>query len=90
MMTVQREVTISNKLGLHLRAAGRLVDVAKQFNADIRIRKEQKEVDGKSIMEVMTLGATTGTPILLMAKGQDAAAAVDSLESLVNNKFDEE
>ena len=89
-MTVQREVLISNKLGLHLRAAGRLVDVAKKYSADIRIRKDQKEVDGKSIMEVMTLGATTGTPILLLADGQDAAEAIASIESLVKNKFDEE
>ena len=89
-MHVEREVTICNRLGLHLRAAGRLVDAARRFHADIRVRKGQKEVDCKSIMEVMTLGATSGTPITLLAKGKDATRAVECLEHLVKRKFDEE
>ncbi|MEW6355954.1 MAG: HPr family phosphocarrier protein [Planctomycetota bacterium] len=88
--SIEREVMITNKLGLHLRAAGRLVDVANRFSADIRIRKGQKEVDGKSIMEVMTLAATTGTPIVLCATGADARDAIYSLVNLVEGKFDEE
>ena len=87
---IEREVMISNKLGLHLRAAGRLVDVANQFTSDIRIRKGQRKVDGKSIMEVMTLAATTGTHIVLCAIGADAEDAIDSLAHLVEGKFDEE
>jgi len=89
-MTIERQVTIINKLGLHLRAAGKIVDVASRFAADIRIRKGEKEADGKSIIGVMTLAAPKGTQIVLLAKGQDAADAVDSLEDLVRNKFGEE
>ena len=88
--TVECGVTVTNKHGLHLRAAGRLVDVANQFGSNVRIRKGQKEVDGKSIMEVMTLAATTGTPLVLCATGPDAEDAVTSLAHLVQNKFGEE
>jgi len=85
-----RKVKIINKHGLHLRAAGRFVETASKFRADIRVRKDNKEADGKSIMDMMTLGAEKGSDLVLMASGEDAEEALRSLEQLINDKFGEE
>jgi phosphocarrier protein HPr len=87
--TVERTLTIVNKLGLHARAAAKLVTLASRFAADIRVRKDGREVSGKSIMGVMMLAAAKGSQITVVADGVDAARAVDEIEALVARRFDE-
>lgn len=86
---IETRLTIINKLGLHARAAAKLVTLANQFSADIRIDKDGREVDGKSIMSVMMLAASKGTEIGLTADGEDAVQALDAITALINNRFDE-
>lgn len=85
----EREVTIINKLGLHARAAAKLVTLASEFESEIQVAKDGREVSGKSIMGVMMLAAAKGSRIRLIADGPDAEAALDGLEALVNRHFDE-
>ncbi|MEQ1437901.1 HPr family phosphocarrier protein [Fontimonas sp. SYSU GA230001] len=87
---MERTVTIVNKLGLHARAAARLVTLASKFAADVRIRKDGREVSGKSIMGVMMLAAAKGAEITLIAEGSDAQQALDELAQLVADRFGEE
>lgn len=86
---IEKRLTIINKLGLHARAAAKLVTTASQFQADIRITRDSREIDGKSIMSVMMLAASKGTELQLSAHGKDEQAALEALESLINNRFDE-
>ena len=87
---MQREVEIVNRLGLHARAAAKLVTLASSFSADVRIRKDGRQVSGKSIMGVMMLAAAQGSRITLVAQGDDAEAALDELEALIKDRFGEE
>ena len=86
---MERTVTIVNKLGLHARAAAKLVTLAAKFKSDIRVKKDSREVSGKSIMGVMMLAAGKGSRITLRAEGPDAEKALDALEGLIARKFDE-
>ncbi|NKF24060.1 HPr family phosphocarrier protein [Solimonas marina] len=87
---MERNVTIVNRLGLHARAAARLVTLASKFESEVRVRKDGREVSGKSIMGVMMLAAAKGAEITLIADGTDAEQALDELAELIANKFDEE
>ncbi len=87
---MEREVEIVNKLGLHARAAAKLVTLASKFAADVRVRKDGREVSGKSIMGVMMLAAAMGSRITLIADGEDAAQALDELAALIADRFGEE
>lgn len=86
----QRDVAIVNKLGLHARAASKLVTEASRFDSDIRVAKDGREVSGKSIMGVMMLAAARGSRIRITAEGGDAEAALDALEELIRDRFGEE
>jgi phosphocarrier protein len=86
---IEREVTIINKLGLHARAAAKLVSTASTFGADIQIRRDHQQVNGKSIMGVMMLAASKGTQLTLSADGADEQQAMAALESLVAERFGE-
>jgi phosphocarrier protein len=86
---IEKRLTIINKLGLHARAAAKLVTTASQFQANIRISRDSREIDGKSIMSVMMLAASKGTEQQLSAEGEDEQAALEALENLINNRFDE-
>jgi phosphocarrier protein HPr len=86
---LSRDVLIINKLGLHARAASKFVTLASRYKAQIRLRRGEKEVNGKSIMGVMMLAASRGTHLTVTAEGLDAVAALDALEQLVKNRFDE-
>ncbi len=86
---VRREVTIVNKLGLHARAAAKLVTLASGFEADVRLRREDREVDAKSIMGVMMLAAGRGTRLEVIATGPDAEVALERLQALVRERFGE-
>ncbi len=89
-MAVRLEVTIVNRLGLHARAAAKLVTLASGFGSDIRLRRGEREVNGKSIMGVMMLAAGKGTAIELLATGEDEQEAVTRLEELIKGRFGEE
>jgi phosphocarrier protein len=84
-----KEVTIVNKLGLHARAAAKLVTVASGFGAEIKLRRGEREVNGKSIMGVMMLAASQGTQVELQADGDDADTALVALEQLIADRFGE-
>ena len=85
-----RHITIINKLGLHARAAAKLVGLATQFKSDIRLTKDSTEVNAKSILGVMMLAAAMNTPLEITADGPDEVAALDALEDLINRRFDED
>jgi len=87
---VERTVEIVNRLGLHARAAAKLVTLATEFKADVKVRKGTREVSGKSIMGVMMLAAAKGSEITLIAEGVDAEAALTDLAALVANRFGED
>lgn len=87
---MERKVTIVNMLGLHARAAARLVTLASKFEAEVRVRKDGREVSGKSIMGVMMLAAAKGSELTLIAEGSDAEQALDEMEVLIAERFGEE
>ena len=86
---VRRTMTIVNKLGLHARAAAKLIDLASGFESRIRMYRDGREADAKSIMQVMMLAASKGTDLEVAAQGPDAAEAVAAIERLVAGRFDE-
>jgi phosphocarrier protein HPr len=86
---MERTLTIVNKLGLHARAAAKLVTLAAKFKSDIRAIKDGREVSGKSIMGVMMLAAAKGSRITFRVEGPDAEKALDAIEALIARKFDE-
>jgi len=82
-------VLIVNKLGLHARAAGKLVQTAGEFSSDITISFQGQTVNAKSILGVMMLAAGKGSEITLSATGNDADAALAALAALIANRFGE-
>lgn len=86
---IEHDIEIKNKLGLHARAAAKLVHCAARFRSDIKIRKGDEEVDGKSILGILLLAAGRGTIITIKANGEDEAEAVQAIEALIDAKFDE-
>lgn len=86
---IERELLIQNKLGLHARASAKLAAEAGHFRSDITLCKDGVEVNCKSIMGIMMLAACKGSRLLLRISGEDAEAAADALEALVNNRFGE-
>jgi phosphocarrier protein HPr len=86
---ISANVTIVNKLGLHARAASRLVNCASGFVADIEIARGTRSVNAKSIMGVLTLAAAIGTELVLQADGPDERQAVDALTTLFQDRFGE-
>ena len=85
-----RAVVVSNQLGLHARAAARFVHLATRFVSQIRVARESKVMDGKSIMGILLLAAARGTTITISAEGLDEADAVEALVRLVESGFGEE
>ena len=86
---VERDVEIKNKLGLHARAAAKLVHTAARFKSDVKIRKGDEEVDGKSILGILLLAAGRGSTVTLKADGEDERDALEAVEKLIEAKFDE-
>jgi phosphocarrier protein HPr len=84
------EVIIRNRLGLHARAAARFVHVASRFRAQVRVAREGRVVDGKSIMGILLLAAAHGTRIRISAEGPDGPAALTALCELVESGFGED
>ncbi len=84
------DIEIINKLGLHARAAAKLVSVSSRFSSTISITKGAKKVDAKSIMSVMMLAASKGTTLSIETEGDDQSQALAAITLLINNKFDED
>ncbi|MBK1672505.1 phosphocarrier protein HPr [Ectothiorhodospira shaposhnikovii] len=84
-----RELTITNRLGMHARAAAKFVNLASGFDASLEVEKGNRKVNGKSIMGIMMLAASKGSTVRLIAEGDDAEAALKALEGLINDKFGE-
>jgi phosphocarrier protein len=85
----ERSVMIQNELGLHARAATKLVQLASKYPCDITVTKDGHEVNGKSIMGVLMLVASKDTTVLVRAKGDKAAEAVAAIAALIDDKFGE-
>ena len=86
---VAKELEIRNKLGLHARAAAKLVHTAARFRSDVKVRKGTEEVDAKSILGILLLAAAQGSTITVTANGDDESEALQSIENLILSKFDE-
>jgi len=87
---IRRELLICNRLGLHARAAAKLVHTASKFKAQVILSTNQMSADAKSILGVLTLAASKDTPVVLEVDGDDEGAAAEELELLINGRFGEE
>ena len=85
-----KTLKLKNKLGMHARAAAAFVRIAQQFKADIFIERNGQTVNGKSILGILTLACPYGGVLTLRSEGEDALAAIEELEKLIENKFGEE
>ena len=85
----EKTVVIQNELGLHARAATKLVQLASKFPCEVTLTKDGHEVNGKSIMGVLMLVASKGTKVTLKAKGERAAEVVAGIAALIDDKFGE-
>ncbi len=88
MGNCRKTVLIVNDLGVHLRAAGALVQLAGRFQSDIWIERDEMRVNGKSIMSVLSLAASKGTEVVVSADGADAEQAVAAVSGLIERGFD--
>ncbi len=87
---IEREVTIRNRAGLHTRPASKLVKTASQFDAEIFLRRDNYEINGKSVIGVMTLAAEQGATLTLVVDGEDEDAAAAAITELFEDGFGEE
>lgn len=90
MTRAEASCTICNELGLHLRAAAAFVKLAERFQSDVTLERDGQSANGKSIIALVTLAATKGTPVRVAASGSDAQAAVEALCALIQDRFGEE
>jgi phosphocarrier protein HPr len=89
MSKVIKKLEITNKLGLHARAAALLVQTVNKFSAQVSLSKDGQTADGRSIMGVLTLAATQGSKVQVEASGDDAERAVKAIEKLFDSRFNE-
>ena len=85
----QKEVTIKNRAGIHARPAALIVQTANEFDSDIYMEKDGNQINAKSIMGIITLGAAYKTTLLVIADGEDEEAAVSAIVRLFENRFEE-
>ena len=83
-------VTVVNQLGMHARAAAKFVHLATRYEAKVRVARDRREMDGKSIMGILLLAAARGSTITISAEGSDERDAVDALVALVRSGFGED
>jgi phosphocarrier protein HPr len=86
---LEKEIVVSNKLGLHARASAKLVQLVQTFKSTVWLISKGREVNAQSIMGVMMLAAGIGTPLTIRADGPDESVALDAVVDLFNRKFDE-
>jgi phosphotransferase system HPr (HPr) family protein len=89
-MEQTKVLKISNSLGLHARAAGKIVALANQYESKLFLKKDEDEVDGSSILSILTLSCPKGTEVEVKIVGEDSEAFMESLTELFSNKFGEE
>ncbi|HEY0510940.1 MAG TPA: HPr family phosphocarrier protein [Thermoanaerobaculia bacterium] len=87
---IERETEIVNRLGLHARAAAKLVHMAGNFQSRVTVAKDGEEVDAKSILGVLLLSAGQGSRVTVRCEGEDEADALRAVTTLIANRFDEE
>jgi len=87
---IKKDITIINELGIHARPAGMIANTCSRFACDIKLVKDGMEVNAKSIMGIITLGAGFETEIRIIAEGEDEEAAASAIELLFMNRFEEE
>lgn len=87
---IEREAEIVNRLGLHARAAAKLVHTAGAYQSRVTVCKDGEEVDAKSILGVLLLAAAQGNKVTVRCEGQDEEAALQAVTDLIANRFDEE
>ena len=87
---IERDIIIINKLGLHARAASKLVNCASSWESQVWLKRGDREVNGKSIMGVLTLAASRGTQLTIKTDGEDENSAMADLQNLINGRFGEE
>ena len=86
---MKKRITIVNKLGLHARAAAKIVTLTNKYKSNVQIKNGEKVADAKSIMKLLMLSAPKGTELTIIANGDDESAVLKSLANLIENKFDE-
>ena len=86
---IEETLVLKNRLGLHVRAAAKLVQTASAYESKVSLTVDGNEADGKSILGILQLLASKGTPILVRIEGPDEAAAIAALRDLVERRFDE-
>jgi phosphocarrier protein len=86
---LSRELVVQNKMGIHARPAAMIVRITNKFRSDVRVEKDEEQVNGKSIMGLMMLAAGKGSKVKFLATGADSTAVLDELEALFSRKFDE-
>ena len=86
---ITKDLTVANKLGLHARAAAKLVALASNYASEISLQKGSRKINGKSIMGVMMLAASQNTIVNVVVAGEDEQQAMTEIENLFNNLFDE-
>ncbi len=86
---VEKRLKLVNKLGLHARAAAKLVQLGETFKSEIKISKDNVEANGKSILSVLLLAAPVGTELTFSIQGPDEEDAMAAIDSLIERKFDE-
>jgi phosphocarrier protein len=84
-----KTLVVNNTLGIHARAAAKIVALGKQYKSKIRIRKDDREVDGSSILSILTLACPTGTDVQVIIEGEDSEPFMESLTELFERKFGE-
>ena len=87
---VERKIEVTNRLGLHARPAALLVQKANKFKSEIKLQKDDLEVNAKSILSVMALAAEVGSFVIIKAEGEDETIALEELAKLFEEKFGEE
>ena len=87
---LERELTVSNRLGLHARATAKLVQALSAYRCNATLSAKGREVNAKSIMGVMLLAAGQGTPVTVRVDGEDEAEALEAVAALFERRFDEE
>lgn len=90
MEIVERQIQITNKLGLHARPAGKLLETAGNFNCDVQLIMDQGEANVKNILDVLSLACSQGTLITIRVAGDDPRPAMDAITELIGNNFGEE
>lgn len=86
---IERDLEITNRLGLHARAAAKLVNTTGGFRSQVTLERDGEQVDGKSILGILLLAAAQGTRLTVRCEGEDEAAAMAAVSDLVERKFDE-